>query len=605
MNVRRVLPLLLLTMAACAGGRTTKAPSAGSPTVEEAVAFVAAADRENREVSTRAALAEWAVSTDITPANEAAAAKVGDELMQMTTRQAKEATRFDGLHDRLDDSTRRQLVLMKLQGTPAPADPAKAAELAKVMIEMESAYGKGKACDAAGACRDLGQLEELMAASRDPQALLAAWQGWHEVGRGIGPMYTRFVELANDGVRGLGFADVGAMWRSRYDMPAEAVTAEVDRLWGQVAPLYQQLHCYARRRLGKTYGAAMPATGPMPAHLLGNMWAQDWSNLYRDLEPYPGQPSLDVTPALLAQGYDATRMTRLAEGFFTSLGMPALPATFWTSSMLTKPKDREVVCHPSAWDPHFNGDVRIKMCVKINQEDLITLHHELGHDYYYLAYKDAPILFQDGANDGFHEAIGDTIALSITPSYLKRVGLIDQVATSPEAEIDEQMFRALDKIAFLPFGLVIDKWRWEVFSGAVAPAQYNARWWQLREQYQGIAAPGPRPDGAFDPGAKYHVPGNTPYLRYFLSTVLQFQFHRALCKIAGHQGPLHTCSIYGNKDAGARFSAMLAMGSRRPWPDALEALTGERTIDASAILDYFAPLATWLAKENAGQTCGW
>lgn len=584
---------------------TTPTTPAG-PTAAEAQAFIDDVDKGLREVWTTRDTADWDRATNITEETEAKAASTAEAAMAYLTKKIGEAQKYKGVIGELDADRQRQFYLLRIAGQTAPADAAHASALTKVTTEMDSTYGKGKVC-VGEKCKDLGALSETMAKSRKPAELLAAWQGWHDtVGRAERPLYEQFVPLANEGVRANGFDNVGELWLSAYDMPAADVVKEADRLWSQVEPLYKDLHCYARRRLSKFYGAKVVApTGPIPAHLLGNMWAQDWSNIYPLLEPNKGQPSPDVSPALVKQKYDATRMAKLAESFFTSLGMPSLPDTFWERSMLVQPEGKEVVCHASAWDPTYSGDVRIKMCTKVNQEDLVTLHHELGHDYYFLAYFKLPMLFQNGAHDGFHEAIGDTIALSITPTYLKQVKLLDKVATNDKAVINQQMFVALDKIAFLPFGLVVDKWRWEAFSGAVKPEQWNDRWWELRKQYQGIAPPVTRAATDFDPGAKYHVPSNTPYLRYFLSTILQFQFHRALCKTAGWTGPLHECSIYGNKEAGARFEAMLALGASKPWPDALEIATGQRDMDASAIIEYFAPLQAWLQQQNKGQDCGW
>jgi peptidyl-dipeptidase A len=382
----------------------------------------------------------------------------------------------------------------------------------------------------------------------------------------------------------------------------------VERLWGQVKPLYEGLHCYVRRRLSEKYGASkVPADGLIPAHLLGNMWAQEWGNIYPLVEPYKGAADLDVTTALQKKKYDAQKLVRLGERFFTSLGLDPLPDTFWQRSLFTQPRDRDVVCHASAWDVNFNNDLRIKMCIKIDEEDLITIHHELGHDYYFMYYHTLPVLYQAGANDGFHEGIGDTLALSVTPSYLYQAGLLPvEPKKNEKALINLQMKEALDKIAFLPFGKLIDQWRWNVFSGKITPENYNAAWWALRRKYQGIDAPeGARGEDMFDAGAKYHIPANVPYTRYFLARILQFQFHRALCKAIGHQGYLHDCSIFGSRDAGDKLKAMLALGASKPWPEALAVLDGERAMDASAIVDYFAPLMQWLEKENQGQKCGW
>jgi peptidyl-dipeptidase A len=396
------------------------------------------------------------------------------------------------------------------------------------------------------------------------------------------------------------------MWRSAYDMTPAEFENETERLWQQVAPLYQQLHCYVRSQLGKTYGKdKVPPEGRIPAHLLGNMWAQEWGNIYPLVEPYRGQPALDVSAALVRKKWDAVRMVKTGEAFFTSLGLDPLPATFWERSMLLKPRDREVVCHASAWDVTMNDDLRIKMCIKPTEDDLITIHHELGHDYYFHAYYKLPPLYQSGANDGFHEALGDALALSVTPQYLKDLGLLAGVPKDDKGVINVQMKEALDKVAFLPFGLLIDKWRWDVFSGKIKPTDYNKAWWDLRRKYQGVDAPVPRTDDDFDPGAKYHIPANVPYTRYFLARLLQFQFHRALCRAAGQTVPLHQCSIHGSKEAGKLLSTMMALGASKPWPEALAALSGERQIDASAMLQYFTPLATWLKEKNAGHKCGW
>lgn len=629
MRKTKLLPLILAA-AACGGkpaepaaptlpspgaGPTTpgepSAPAGNAALVAEARAFVAQMDGELKKLYVDASVAAWANETDITDAHEAAAAVAGAEQAKGITRLIKASRKFDPILDQLDPATRRQLQLLKFSGQPAPDDPAQADELAKVATEMSGIYGKGKVCTPKGGkqdCKDLDQLSKVLQTTRQASVALNAWKGWHDtVGRAERDLFVRYVDLANAGARGVGFTDVAAMWKSAYDMPADGFAAETDRLFNQMKPLYEQLHCYTRRKLNTRYGDKVVAkTGAIPAHLLGNMWAQSWGWLYKDLEPFPGQPPIDVTAALAKPGaYDEKKMVKVAEGFYTSLGFPALPDTFWQRSMFQKPKGKEAVCHASAWDVTFANDLRIKMCIQKTHEELDTIHHELGHNYYFTAYYKLPVLFQNGANDGFHEAIGDTVVLSMTPEYLKEKGLLAKVVKNDKVTINRQMNTALEKIAFLPWGLLVDKWRWDVFSGAVKPDQYNAHWWALRKQYQGVAPPVERAATDFDPGAKYHVPGNVPYMRYFLAAVLQFQFHRALCKTAGHTGPLNECSIYGNKAAGEKFWKMLQAGASQPWQDTLFALTGQREMDATAILEYFAPLQGWLQEQNKGQTCGW
>ncbi|HZF37927.1 MAG TPA: M2 family metallopeptidase, partial [Blastocatellia bacterium] len=485
-----------------------------------------------------------------------------------------------------------------------PSNPAEREELTRIAVGMESSYGKFEYCPEQGAqsgeakkCLSLGDLETIMAESRNPEELKKAWTGWHKVSPQYRKDYARFVDLANKGAREMGFKDVGAMWRSNYDMEPDQFAAEMERLWLQVKPLYDSLHTYVRARLRQKYGDAVPATGPIPAQLLGNMWSQAWGNIYDIVKPAATAPAYDLAKILVEKKTDAKQMTRYGEGFFTSLGFALLPPTFWERSLFTKPQDRAVVCHASAWDIDNQKDVRLKMCIKINDEDFQTVHHELGHNYYQMAYAPQPPLYQNSANDGFHEAIGDAIALSVTPEYLKKIGLI--TASPPEsADIGLMMKLALDKVAFLPFGYLVDQWRWKVFSGEVGPGDYNKAWWELRQKYQNIAPPAQRGESDFDAGAKYHVAANVPYARYFLADILQFQFHRAMCREAGYKGPLNRCSIYGNKQVGEKLKKMLEMGQSRPWPEALKALTGEEKMDATAILDYFAPLKTWLDEQN-------
>jgi peptidyl-dipeptidase A len=359
-----------------------------------------------------------------------------------------------------------------------------------------------------------------------------------------------------------------------------------------------------RGRLRDKYGSIVPEKGPIPAHLLGNIWQQDWSNIYPFVAPAGAAQAASLTERLKAKKVDPLEMVRIGERFFTSLGFEPLPKTFWERSLFVKPRDREVVCHASAWNIDNVDDLRIKMCIDVTAEDFTTIHHELGHNFYQRAYNSLPMVFRDSANDGFHEAVGDTLALSVTPEYLVKIGLLD-AAPPASGDIPLLLRAALERLAFLPFGLLVDQWRWQVFDGTIAPAAYNSTWWDLKLKYQGVAPVTPRGDSFFDPGAKYHVPANTPYTRYFLAGILQFQFHRALAKEAGCTAPLHRCSIYGSKAAGKKLDAMLRMGASRPWPDALEALTGAREMDATAMADYFAPLKQWLDEQNRGKSVGW
>ena len=574
-------------------------------TIEEARAFVDDAEARLLEVWIDAARAGWVQSNFITDDTTAIAASAQTVVIGATMELATEAARFDGVA--LPEETRRKLLLLKTSmGLAAPADPALQAELAGITTSMESTYGRGVYCPGDGEdCLDLPQMERMFAESRDTDELLDLWTGWRTISPPLRSPYVRFTELANAGARDLGFTDLGELWRAGYDMPPDQFTVELERLWSQVRPLYESLHCHVRAKLADEYGSAVvPPDEPIPAHLLGNMWSQTWANIYDIVGPARSDPGYDLTRLLESNRVDELEMVRYGERFFSSLGFDPLPTTFWERSLFVQPVDRDVVCHASAWDLDYESDVRIKMCIGVNDEDFVTIHHELGHNYYQRAYQQQSPLHRTSANDGFHEGIGDTIALSITPEYLAEVGLLRRV---PPADRDLGLLLrlALDKVAFLPFGLMVDQWRWKVFSGEIGPEEYNEGWWDLRTEYQGIRAPVPRSEADFDPGAKYHIPANTSYTRYFLAHILQFQFHRALCEVAGVEGPLHRCSIFGSLEAGARLNAMLAMGASRPWPEALEVVTGQREMDATAILDYFAPVQAWLDEQNAGRSCGW
>ncbi|HEY0113174.1 MAG TPA: M2 family metallopeptidase [Allosphingosinicella sp.] len=583
-------------------------PRAAAPTAADAAAFVARAEKELGELGVIQARADWVNATYITEDTDALAAHFGTLNTEMRVRLANEAAKYANVQG-LDYDTSRKLNLLRSALTlPAPTTPGAAAELNTISTRLQSTYGKGRGT-LNGKEMTGNDLEEKMGTVRDHEDLKEMWTSWHtNVGRPMRQDYTRLVEIANQGAKDLGFSDTGAMWRSRYDMSPDEFAAMTDRLWNEVKPLYDQLHCYTRAKLSQKHGKAVqPETGPIRADLLGNMWAQEWGNIYDVVAPKgAGDVGYDLTDLLVKNKYTPEKIVRTGEQFFSSLGFAPLPESFWKRSMITAPRDREVVCHASAWDVDNVEDLRIKMCTKVNADDFVTVHHELGHNYYQRAYNKQPFLYLDSANDGFHEAIGDMIALSVTPEYLVQVGLLPRnKVPSADKDIGLLLRQAMDKVAFLPFGLLVDKWRWKVFSGEIAPANYEAGWNQLRLQYQGITPPVQRTEQDFDPGAKYHIPASVPYTRYFLARILQFQFYQAACKQAGWTGPLHRCSFYGNKEVGQRLNAMLTMGASKPWPDALEAFTGTREMSGQPMIEYFRPLIGWLQEQNRGKQCGW
>jgi peptidyl-dipeptidase A len=599
--MKKFAALLLLPLFACGG-----ADPSGESQVETADEFVARINAELAELSVEVSAAGWVRATYITHDTAVLSSLARQRYAAWHSKSVADSLKYAGQD--MSPTTARALEQLKLgTSAPAPNDAAKREELARITTELAGLYGAGKYCPGDGReCMALGELEDILAKSRDYDENLEAWVGWRTISPPMRDGYRRFAELANEGAIELGYADLGEMWRAEYDMSPAEFEQEALRLYRQVEPLYNELHCYARSQLAKHYGEdKVPLDAPIPAHLLGNMGSQTWDNIYQLLEPYPGVGDVDVDSTLERENYTPQQMVQSAEGFYVSLGFDPLPDTFWDRSMFSKPADRDVICHASAWGLDGGKDLRIKMCIKQTYEELRVIYHELGHNIYQRAYSIQPPLFQGSAHGGFHEAIGDTVTLSMTPGYLQEVGLIEDAEDSYEAIINRQMQRALAGISVLPWAKLVDEWRWGVFSGAIKPEDYNKAWWELRTKYQGIVAPVERTEADFDPGAKYHIPGNTSYSRYFLARILQFQFQRALCETAGHDGPLHACSVYNSKEAGAKLQAMLEAGSSQPWQDTLEKLTGARQMDASAIIDYFEPLMGWLQEKNEGMNCGW
>ncbi|HEY8603353.1 M2 family metallopeptidase [Tsuneonella suprasediminis] len=578
-------------------------------TAEGAGEFVAAAEKDMFDYTVEASQVNWVNYNFITPDTDAMAARINAVGTEKSVKYALEAARYADIAGLSYDVNRKLNIMRNGLVLPAPTTAGAATELNEIATRLSSQYGKGqgtldgKPINGSDIEAEMGNLDHT------PAEYAEMWQSWHDqVGKPMKGDYARMVAIANDGAKELGFSDVGAMWRSGYDMSPTEFAAMTERLWQETKPLYEALHTYVRWKLNEKYGdAVQPKTGPIRADLLGNMWAQEWGNIYPLVAPKgSGDLGYDIGDLLKAKGKGPLDMVHYGENFYSSLGFKKLPDTFWQRSLFTKPADREVVCHASAWDIDNKDDIRIKMCIKVNADDFVTIHHELGHNYYQRAYNKQPYFYLNGANDGFHEAIGDFIALSITPQYLVDIGLLDKKDV-PGADKDTGLLlrQAMDKVAFLPFGLLVDKWRWGVFDGSIKPADYNKAWVDLKREYQGITPPVARPDDAFDPGAKYHIPGNTPYMRYFLARILQFQFYKAACDQAGWKGPLHRCSFYGNKKVGENLNAMLEMGASKPWPEALKAFTGTSEMSAKPMLEYFAPLQKWLDEQNKGKPKGW
>ena len=580
-----------------------------SLTSEDLEIFLESVEQENLIEGPTVSSASWISSNFITYDSQKVIADYSKRYTLKALETSRKASSFNELST--TSSNRRQLELLKGSFVmPPPFNDDLAGELSDISTKLEAMYGSGKHCYEDGLCLDLEAFENIIDSSRDSNELLKAWTGWHEIGKPMKPMYLRMVDIGNQGSQDLGFDGLSDLWFSKYDMPAEEFLAETDRVWDEVKPLYEALHCHVRSKLNEEYGDdVVPIDGPLPVHVLGNMWGQSWSNIY-DLvyEKDESKFSVDVTQIIEERKINEQEMVKYAEDFFLSMGFKPLPKTFWQRSLFVKPKDRSVVCHASAWnlDP-ANNDLRIKMCIEKNEEDFITIHHELGHIFYYQAYNHLPTLFQGGANDGFHEAFGDLLTLSITPDYLNKIGFISikEASDAKKDPIGLLMKQALEGVVVIPWALTLDKWRSGVFNGEIKESNLNSSWWSMRESYQGITSPVYRSEDYFDPGAKYHIPANTPYTRYYLARIMQYQFHEALCNAMNFDGPLHECSIYGNEIAGEKIISTMAMGQSQPWQDAFENITGSRSLSGSSVMNYYKPLKEWLDKQNENRMCGW
>ena len=604
-----LLSTVLLSIVVISSCSSQQAPALNESDVET---FLERVELEDKTLGPVASSAYWLQANFITYDSQKVVADYGKRFQLLALERARQASTFDDVE--VSEENRRKLNLIKNSFVmPSPLDDTLAGEIANIMAELDAMYGAGQHCFGEGDCYDLEAFEGVIDNSRDPDELLKAWEGWRNIGTPMKDKYLRMVEIGNLGAKDLGYEGLTDLWFSQYDMPAEEFLAETDRVWDELKPLYDALHCHVRSELSEHYGKEVVSKeGVLPAHVLGNMWGQSWANVY-DLVYTPDNPNassgIDLTKILEEKNIDEIEMTKIAENFFISLGFQPLPDTFWERSLFVKPQDRSVVCHASAWNLDADAnDLRIKMCIERNAEDFSTIHHELGHIFYYQAYNSTqPSVFQSGANDGFHEAVGDLLSLSITPEYYNKIGLISE-AEAKDATSDPislLMQQALQGVVSVPWTLMLDKWRAGVFSGETSESELNNSWWELREYYQGIGVPRERGADAFDPGAKYHIPGNTPYTRYYLAQILQYQFHESLCNQMGFEGPLHECSIYDNELAGKKLRAMLSLGQSQEWQVALEALTGTRSLSGKSMLNYYKPLKDWLDVQNTDRTCGW
>ncbi|CAG9795376.1 unnamed protein product [Diatraea saccharalis] len=585
-------------------------------TLQQIRDFLVKADDQASKECTNNVAAQWNFETNVNDATQHAALDA-QQRYTLFQRGLWEAAQQVNRGFVRDEQTFRQLQMLSIIG-PAALPPDQLDRYNRLINDMLAVYNTAEIC-AYNEPFKCGlhlqpELQFIMSHSRDWDELQHVWTEWRRnTGKRIRDLYEQLVDLTNQAARLNNFTDASAYWMFPYG--TLNLRQDIDEVWEQVKPLYELLHAYVRRRLRESYGPErISRSAPIPAHILGDMWGQSWAGIVPVTLPYPGKTLVDVTPEMVQQGFTPLTIFQLAEEFFVSMNMSAMPPDFWALSVLDQPADRHIHCQPSAWDFCNKHDYRIKMCTHVDMKDLVTAHHEMAHIEYFLAYRNQPKVFRDGANPGFHEAIGEAVALSVaSPRHLQTLGLVQRSVDDTAHDINYLFTQAMDKLAFLPFALVMDKWRWDVFTGDIRKEQYNCHWWRLREQYQGIKPPVLRSELDFDPGSKYHIPANIPYIRYFVSTILQFQIYRALCEKTGQyipgdpSRPLHKCDFYRNPEAGKILTRIMERGSSAPWSKILQETIGEWRLNGEALRDYFRPLENWLQSENlrTGEYLGW
>ncbi|XP_055345454.1 angiotensin-converting enzyme-like [Paramacrobiotus metropolitanus] len=592
------------------------------------------------EITRFGALSSWDFETNITKETEADTVKQAQQSATFSKTLAKMIVRFNVSGMPASEEQLRRLRKDLSELGDSALDPVELSELTSTVNHMSSVYSTAKICFDAGSRTSVAQLRNLTGTGQCPEEMRVAydpvvlkymqnswndterrkyaWTAWRDAsGKTIRANYTRYVELKNKGARLSGYADCGALWRSNYVVEGLNYTdakflEDLERLWQQIRPLYLELHAFVRRKLINKFPTDnLSPTGPVPAHMMGDMFSQAWQGMLNFTQLFPSKPLLDVTEEMKRQNYTVEKMFRLSDQFQTELGLIPMPPGFWNQTVYTKPKDRDIVCHASAWDFYTVNpdDVRIKMCTEIEMDDLITIHHEMGHIQYFLQYSTQSLVaFREGANSGFHEAVGDTLALSVkTPKHLSWLGLLKNNTEDEDSDLNFMFVTALEKIAFLPFAYAMDRYRYDVFSGNISTEQLNSGWWNYVTKYQGLVAGVNRSEADFDAGSKFHIAADVEYMRYFISFVIQFQFHKALCHAAGHTGLLYQCDINQSKAAGKLLSEMLSLGSSEPWPVAMQRITGSPQMDAGALLEFFSPLLKFLQEANAKnkEKIGW
>ncbi|KAI4468733.1 angiotensin-converting enzyme [Holotrichia oblita] len=569
----------------------------------EALTFLREYDTGASNICFKVSSAQWNYATNMTDTNKRK--MIEQQMLKAKFEKIswKKAALFDWPKIS-DPMLKRQLKFLITKGRASLPDE-KFNEIHHLISEMKDMYLHVKICAFNNYDTNYCDLvldpdvHRIMEHSRNSDELLHVWREWHDkTGPPMKNKFMRYIQIANQASRMTGFVDAGEQMRYIYE--ERDFEHEIATTWRALEPLYKELFTYVRRRLYIRYGPdVVRPDGPIPAHILGNIWAQEWSKISDIVIPYPGEKQLDVTDEMLRQGFTPLRMFQMAEEFYTSLGLKPLSPEFWRNSLFEKPNNRKVQCTASAWDFCNKIDYRLKQCTEVTMDDLITVHHEMAHIQYYLQYSEQPYLYRDGANPGFHEGIANAMVLSVyNPVHLHRVGLFNNNTDTYELNMNFLMTMALRKVAYAPFALLVDQ-------NGVRTMNFN--WWELRLLYQGIVPPIARNEGHLDAVAKRHIPADLPYMKYYVALLLEFQIFDALCGAMGHTAQLHTCDIYRSREAGRILTDIMQAGKAKHWKDVLRTLrTKTNGLSAEPLLKYFQPLLAWLKVQNRDEAfIGW
>ncbi len=612
-------PSLLVTIVAAVTqvSAASGAPPKGHPKVDkkktatekDAEAFLDIVTSLLMPVSTTAADADWAAATDVTPEHTGQRTGADKALATLSgaTMIVTRAKAFLAKRKELDDVTARQLDKLLLG---AAENPGTIPDVVNKRVEAEARQSsildgytfclqpKPGAAQGTGACARTGtanQIDDILRKSRDLGERQRVWIASKEIGRPLKPGLIELRDLRNQVAKEMGYSSYFALQVADYGMTVPEMMALLDSTLETTRPLFDQLHCWAKNTLATRYKKAPPKM--IPAHWIGNRWAQDWPGLIEEA-------SLDP----LFKGSSPETIVKSAENFYVSLGFPRLPDSFWKKSDLypvPAGSARKKNSHASAWHIDHAADVRSLMSVEPDEQWFATAHHELGHIYYYISYSTpaVPMLLREGANRAFHEAVGELAKLASqqTP-YLIKVGVMPR-GKEPDATA-WLLQSAMDSIVFMPFSAgTMSHFERDLYEGNLPPSDWQKKWWDYAGQYQGVEPPVSRNDDALcDACTKTHINDDAAqYYDYALASLIKFQLHDHICTTILKQD-VRACDYSGNHEVGDFLRGILKLGATRDWRAVIQEATGE-PISPRAMMAFYQPLVDELSKRNAGKDC--